>query len=292
MGRGGEGCHVKLFWVVSSETAGLRPGEVHVWAARLDDLPEADLLVQLSVDERERARRFAFERDRRHFTSARGFLRILLGRYLGRDPSTLRFAVGPRGKPFLSGSEGPRFNLSHSGGLALLAFAVDRELGIDVERERPMPDAEDIARRYFSQREQEEILRLPREERGSAFFRCWTRKEAFIKATGDGLARPLDEFDVTLSPGEPARLLRVDGEPGAAHRFWLEDLRPAAGFAGALAVAGRPERVVRRAWGKELGEVRHGSRRAGRQDGLQGGPQPRGAVLDLASRARQPARLA
>jgi len=272
---------VRLLWEPSSEGAGLDPGEVQVWAVCLDDLPEAALRIPLSADERKRGGRFHFEHDRRRFVTARGLLRVLLGRYLDVDPAGVRFAHGPRGKPFLAEGDGLRFNLSHSGGLALLAFARDRELGVDVEQERPLPEAEDIARRYFSAREVAQLRRLRADERAAAFFRCWTRKEAFIKATGDGLSRPLDAFDVTLGPGDPARLLHVRGEPETARRFWLEDLQPVAGFAGALAVEGPRARVVRRVWG-ESGGVRHGSRRAGRQDDLQGGPEPRGAVLDLA----------
>jgi 4'-phosphopantetheinyl transferase len=269
----------------------LGPDEVHVWSVDLDRLPEAVLGQPLSANERERGRRFRFERDRRRFVTARGLLRRLLGRYLGLEPSRLRFGYGPRGKPFLAGEDELRFNVSHSGGLALLAFAWDRELGVDVEEEREVEEAEAIARRYFSSWEERELRLLTEVERQAAFFRCWTRKEAFIKATGDGLSRPLDAFDVTLAPGEPARLLRVEGEPEAAFRFWLEDVSPAPGFAGALAVEGREARVVRRN-GDESMEVSHGSRRAGRQDDLQGRPEPRGAVLDLARGPGERARLA
>jgi 4'-phosphopantetheinyl transferase len=227
---------------------GLDPGTVHVWYASLDDLPEAVLREPLSHDERERVRRFHFERDRRRFVTARGLLRFLLGHYVGRDPADLRFGYGPRGKPFLAGNDGPRFSLSHSGGLVVLAFARDRELGVDIEQERPLPEAEDLARCYFSPWERAELRRLSPRERQPAFFRCWTRKEAFIKATGNGLSCPLDAFDVTLAPRDPARLLRIEGEPEAARRFWLEDLQPAADVAGALAVEGRPRRVVSREW--------------------------------------------
>jgi 4'-phosphopantetheinyl transferase len=269
----------------------LGPDEVHVWSVDLDRLPEAVLGEPLSADERERGRRFRFERDRRRFVTARGLLRRLLGRYLGLEPSRLRFGYGPRGKPFLAGEDELRFNVSHSGGLALLAFAWDRELGVDVEEERPVEEAEAIARRYFSSWEERELRLLTEVERQAAFFRCWTRKEAFIKATGDGLSRSLDAFDVTLAPGEPARLLRVEGEPEAAFRFWLEDVSPAPGFAGALAVEGREARVVRRNGDGSM-EVSHGSRRAGRQDDLQGRPEPRGAVLNLARGPGERARLA
>ncbi|HXK09640.1 MAG TPA: 4'-phosphopantetheinyl transferase superfamily protein [Vicinamibacteria bacterium] len=280
---------MRVLWEPVSEVRDLAPDEVHVWCADLDVLSEATFDLALSPDERARGERFRFARDRRRFSISRGLLRHLLGRYAHVPPAALRFGYGHRGKPFLPGDDGLRFNVSHSGGLALLAFARDRELGVDVERERSVPEACDIARRYFSRREETALVSLPEGERTKAFFRCWTRKEAVVKAQGDGLAQPLDAFDVTLAPGEPARLLFVRGE--ALPRFWLEDVPPAPGFAGALAVGGRPARVVRRAW-RESMEVSHGSRRFGRHDDLQGGPEPRGAVLDLAGGPGEPARLA
>ncbi len=265
--------------------------EVHVWRVDLDGVPEGAVASSLSADERERAGRFRFERDRRRFVVARGVLRRLLGRYLDREPARVRFGYGPRGKPFVAAGGGLRFNLSHSAGLALLAFGWRREVGVDVERVRPVPEAEDIARRYFSRWEEAELRRLPAGERQAAFFRCWTRKEAFVKATGDGLSRPLDGFDVTLAPGEPARLLRLAGEPAAGHRFWIEDVSPGRGFAAALAVEGSPARVIGRRGDESMGGT-DGSRRAGRHDAVQGGPESRGAVLDLARGPGEPARLA
>ena len=268
-------------WNAPSAPPRLGAGEVHVFAARLDD-PAAAPPPWLSPDERRRAARFHFERDRRRFAAARGILRAILGRYLGLDPSALGFAYGHHGKPALaSPSAGPRFNVSHSGGLALLAFAAEHEVGVDVEQERPVPEMDSIRERNFSARENAELGVLPEAERGRAFFRCWTRKEAFIKAIGDGLSYPLDAFDVTVAPGEPARLLRVGGDPDAARRFHLEGLEPAHGFAAALAVWGRPTRVACFRWDEGLEET-NGPRREGRQDDLQGRGEPRGAVLDLA----------
>ena len=255
--------------------------EVHVFCASLDAAGEEEAVGVLSADERARASRFHFERDRRHFRVARGLLRRLLGLYLDLDPGAIRFAYGPAGKPTLLSPGGLHFNLSHSGGVAVLAFARDRALGVDVERERPVPELDSIALRYFSAQEGADLRVLAEPERTRAFFRCWTRKEAFIKATGEGLTRALDAFDVTLAPGERARLRRVEGDPEAPERWWLEDLEPPAGFAAALALEGRPDRVAR--WTiKPWGEKSHEPRRAGRQDDLQGGAEPRGAVLDLA----------
>ena len=283
-----------LRWKRAPAAPTLGANEVHVWLAVLDALPAGEHIGLLSRDEAARADGFRFARDRERFVGARGLLRELLGRYLGVDPSALRFSYGPRGKPCLetdSRPDGVRFNVSHSGGLALLAFTRGRELGVDLERVRPVPEAESIAESYFSPRESAELARLPPAERPPAFFRCWTRKEAFIKATGDGLSHPLDAFDVTFAPGEPARLLRVDGEPGEAARWWMEGLEPAEGFASALVVDGRPARLACWKWDDSL-EKSHGPRRKGRQGDLQGGREPRGAVLDLARGARERARLA
>jgi 4'-phosphopantetheinyl transferase len=262
----------------------LGANEVHIWLAALDVLPLSTLLNGLSPDESARADRFHFARDKQRFVAARGVLRHLLGRYLDVAPGALRFDYGPRGKPSLAAGAWPgglRVNVSHSGGLALLGFARERELGVDLEFERPVPDAESIAQRYFSPREAAVLGWLTPADRPAAFFRCWTRKEAFIKATGDGLSRPLDAFDVTLAPGEPARLLRVDGEPPEAARWWMVGLEPAEGFAAAVAVEGRPASLGCWQWKDSL-ERSYGPRGKGRQDDLQGGREPRRAVLDLA----------
>ncbi len=271
-----------LRWKPAPAPPGLAAGEVQVFSASLDDLPLTTPLSWLSPDESRRASRFHFERDRRRFVATRGVLRGLLGRYLGVDPSALVFGYGPHGKPALGSPwQGLRFNVSHSGGLALLAFATDHEIGVDIEQERPVPEMDSITERNFSPRESAELRLLEERDRRRAFFRCWTRKEAFIKAVGDGLSHPLDAFAVTLAPGEPARLLHVAGDPEAPRRFRLEGLEPADGFAAALAVLGRPTRVACFALDESLEEM-NGPRRERRQDGLQGGREPRGAVLDLA----------
>lgn len=261
----------------------LGPGAVHVFAARLDAATAEALAGSLSADERARAERFRFERDRTRFGAARGLLRSLLGWSLGVRPSELGFAYGRRGKPSLPAAE-LYFNVSHSGGLGLFALTRVGEVGVDIEEERPLQDLEPIAARFFSARESAALLALPEAERRPAFFRCWTRKEAFIKATGDGLSRPLDAFDVAFGRDEPARLLRVAGEPEAPGRFRLEALPAAPGFAAALAVCGHPERIA--CWALNLSEEESdGARREGRHDPVQGRREPRGAVLDLAGRA-------
>lgn len=222
----------------------LRRDAVHVWrtvtevpASRLAPLYEA-----LAPDERARAGRFRFEEDRRRFTVARGVLRSILARYLDVEPAAVEFRYGAHGKPSLAetvAGRDLRFNLSHSHGLALHAFAVGRELGVDVERVRPATDILGVARRSFSLAEVDALTSLPPGQRREGFFNCWTRKEAFIKAHGAGTALGLSRFDVTLRPDEPAALLRFDGDPGEAARWSLRALDAGEGYKAALAVEGR-----------------------------------------------------
>lgn len=223
--------------------------EVHIWRAWLDQPSEVvqELHEVLDGDERGRAERFRFERDRRRFVVGRGRLRLILGRYLSAAPADLRFAYGAHGKPTVAGAADGRplcFNVSHSDALAVYAVTRGRQLGVDVEAVRPMPDAEQLAARFFSPRENAAWRALGPGDKPAAFFRCWTRKEAFLKATGQGLAQPLDAFDVTLAPEAPARLLYVAGDPEAAARWTLRDLAPAAGYVAALAVEGQGWRLV------------------------------------------------
>jgi 4'-phosphopantetheinyl transferase len=227
----------------------LHSGEVHVWRAVLD-LPESQvhsLRSTLTADERQRAERYIFEKDRTHFVVARGLLRVLLGGYLRQDPSCLRFAYGPYGKPALATDTGRaalRFNVSHSHGLALYAITRGREVGVDIERIRPEIAQEKIAEHFFAPREVTVLRSLPPLLQAPAFFACWTRKEAYIKAKGDGLALPLDQFEVSLAPGEPAVLLRTAWDPHEAAGWALKDLAPAPDYRAAVAVAGHDWRLT------------------------------------------------
>jgi 4'-phosphopantetheinyl transferase len=207
----------------------------------LDTGPEAvrASATLLSEAERQRASRFAFDRDRRRFIVARAHLRGLLAARLGTRPESVELAYGPRGKPELSrrfADSELRFNVSHSEDVAVFAFALRREIGVDVEAVRAIPDADDIAARFFSRRENEAYRALHRRDRALGFFNCWTRKEAFIKARGDGLHYPLDRFDVSLTPGEPANLLRVESTPGEDCEWTLHGFVPQPGFVGAVVV--------------------------------------------------------
>ena len=220
-----------------------RGDEVHVWRASLrrDPSEVAALRTLLSADELGRADRFHFPRDRDAFTVARGGLRTLLGRYLGLPPASLRFKYNDFGKPSLetdTGGARPRFNLSHAGDVALYAVTDGREVGIDVERVREDFATHEVAERFFSRREFASLRALPDGEQTRAFFDCWTRKEAYIKARGAGLSLPLDSFDVTVSPREPAALLETRDDPLEASRWLICELSPGTGYVAAVAVEG------------------------------------------------------
>ncbi|MHC4618924.1 MAG: 4'-phosphopantetheinyl transferase family protein [Planctomycetota bacterium] len=242
-----------LTWLPAPADLTLVSDEVHVWRAWLDRARPhlADLLYSLSADELARADRFRSEPDRLRYVAARGILRAILARYLGFAPHDLRFRYGPQGKPFLmdaSQMDGIRFNLAHSDGLALYAIAQYREVGIDLERIRPMPDAEQIAASFFSPQEYTRLISLPRNQRLEAFFNCWTRKEALVKAVGNGLSAPLHVFDVTLVPDKPAVLLEHRKKPTEAQRWSLHHLVPGTDYVSALAVEGRCCRLQRWDW--------------------------------------------
>ena len=239
-------------WHVPPEKVMLPENEVHVWRVSLtkansensdksEDSRFSSLQHLLSVEERERAGKFYFERDRRNWVVAHGILRILLAQYLETDPRTLRFETNAYGKPLLASPHAGanlHFNLSHSGNLALYAFSFDRHVGVDVEYMRPGIECEELARHYFSRHEYAAMQSLPTAQQEEAFFLCWSRKEAYIKARGQGVSLPLEQFDVSLTPGEPAKLLGSRENPLAPTQWSLCALSPGAGYAGALAVEG------------------------------------------------------
>ncbi len=231
-------------WTAPPPSLSLASGTVHVWRIALDQPDERLDRFQrtLEPDELNRAGRFHFEKHQRHFIVARGFLRAVVARYLETQPEALRFSYGAYGKPALASEHVLRFNLSHSHEVALLAVALDAELGVDVEHIRADFASEDIARRFFSRAEVEVFNALPQEEQVAAFFRCWTRKEAYIKAIGKGLSQALDAFDVTLAPEEPPVLLRAEDDD--VSRWSMRDVEVGEGYAGALAVE-RPVAEVR-----------------------------------------------
>lgn len=225
--------------------AGIRllPGEVHLWRIRLNSLIDKRHRFEenLSDDERSRMNRFRFQKDQERFTITHACLRDILSRYLSISPDMVRFKTGPFGKPEVSSSmtlEPIQFNLSQSEEVALVAVALGREVGIDVERIKNDVQTANISRRFFSRFEVDSILALPVESQTAAFFACWTRKEAYIKARGEGLSIPLNKFSVSISLEERPILVDTDRDKSELSRWTFRHLTPAPGYFGALVVEG------------------------------------------------------
>lgn len=238
-----------MVWAAPPATLTLSSEDVHVWRASLDRSPAQmhGLEQTLSLDERTRADGFYFVQDRQRFVSGRGLLRMILSRYAGVAPQQLLFCYGARGKPELATAPGGDilcFNLSHSQGTGLYALTRQRAVGVDIEQIRPLSKAEQMADRFFSPIEQTMLRALPAEEHLPGFFNCWTRKEAYVKARGDGLAHPLDQFAVSVAPGEPAALLATLDDPREVTRWSLRELWPGPSFVAALAVEGHGWRLA------------------------------------------------
>lgn len=215
----------------------LTPGIVHLWQRSLHASEEA---IQgchqlLLPEECERASRYRVERPRGDYILTRGTLRSLLSRYLRTHPKEITFQYTEYGKPFLANSE-LCFNVSHTDGLALMAFMLKREVGVDVERVRPQSDVMTIAERFFSVHERSNLRRLTGNEVHAAFFRCWTRKEAYIKAVGEGLSHPLHQFDVAIDPNPRQALLATRPDPEERKRWSIYNVPVQTGYAAALAL--------------------------------------------------------
>jgi 4'-phosphopantetheinyl transferase len=227
-------------WTYPPTPLSLRDHQVDVWRVTLDRYPDSTQWAEstLSTDEAERAARFHFEDDRHRFTLSRACLRDILARYLHCHPGQIKFAVNAYGKPVLLPADSWDFNLSHSGNFALIAVARRRKVGVDVERLRMNMGHDRIARRFFSQAEYEEFSATPHEQKMTAFFNGWTRKEAYVKARGLGLSLPLDSFDVSLAPNDHSLLRATRPNPGEASKWTLLSLDVHPGYAGALAAGG------------------------------------------------------
>ena len=223
------------------------PHETHVWRAKLDVPWSWTFDEALTLDDRARADRFRFESDRRRFCVARASLRLVLGRYLKTKASRLQIDSGEYGKPYFvdeKATQGLRFNLSHSNSLALIAVSRDREVGVDLEYMRAKFVTDEVATHFFSPSELAEFRDVPAHLKTQSFFNCWTRKEAYIKARGEGLYCALDQFDVSVAPHAPAMLLNSRVAPGEVERWRFQDISPAAGYAATLAVEGEISRLV------------------------------------------------
>ncbi len=237
-------------WHTPPTALPLNDSAVHVWRAPLDCPADrvGILFDTLAPDERAKADRFRFPIDRARFIVARGLLRAILARYLDWEPGEIAFQYNAFGKPSLRDETGGgtlQFNVSHADGIALYAFTLGRAVGVDIESIRPEMAGERIAERFFSPREVATLRALGPELQPDAFFRCWTRKEAYVKARGEGITGALDRFDVSLTPNEPAAILAVRGKD-AARRWFLHHLAPGSGYVGAVAVEG--ERCLLTCW--------------------------------------------
>ena len=242
-----------MAWQPPPAALTLTAGTVHVWRVdlRISEACFRRLAATLSPAERARAARLRFDAPRRQFIVARGALRDVLGRYLDVPAARLAFTTNPHGKPALAAPDHAwlHFNLAHSGDLALIALTRDHPLGIDVERLAPPDNLSRLVAQFFSPNENAAFRALPASKRVAAFFAGWTRKEAYIKALGVGGALPLDRFDVTLAPDEPARLLADRVHPANVARWFLRDLDPdAPHYTAALALRTPPAPLILYRW--------------------------------------------
>jgi 4'-phosphopantetheinyl transferase len=234
-------------WLQAAGPSSFPDGSVDVWRLFLDEPSGADSVGSvLSFDEMARASRFHFDKDRTHFVRCRSALRGLLAGYLGTSAAEIRFEYLPSGKPQLAPEQNPRglhFNVSHSGNMALIAVGSKLRLGVDIEKIREDVDTAALAERFFSPRECAGLRALPAHLRVTGFFACWTRKEAFLKATGTGLSFPLADFSVSTHPDVGPQLEEVQGDTEAGRRWFLSDLRVGNSYRGAL-ILDRQSRLV------------------------------------------------
>ena len=213
-------------------------GAVHVWPVELRARPRliGQALSLLSEEEKARATRLVTPLDRNCFVLSRSILRVLLSHFLSQRPERLEITQSENGKPRLADqSSRIRFNLCHSGQIAAIGVSMDCEVGIDVEQVRPVPEMDQIARRFFSPGERDELSNLNNKQRTTAFFRCWVRKEAYIKALGGGLSITLNSFQVSLMPGAASPLVSVRADVQEAGKWRIHDFSPVPGYLGAIA---------------------------------------------------------
>lgn len=221
-------------------------GSVHLWRSNLTVCPSKLSLFWnvLSQDEKNRAYRFRFEKDRMHFIVARGTLRILLGKYLGKTAQSLRFTYSKYNKPMLENEQDLQFNISHAAGIGLFSFTPKSDIGVDLERVNESIEVQKLAGRFFSENEVQTIFALPMKLQAKAFFYAWTRKEAFIKGHGEGLSLPLDQFEVSILESDIVELKSIAWSPNEANQWSLYSFEPQGNIMGALAVKGEVKELV------------------------------------------------
>ncbi len=228
-----------ISWRKPTEEAYILGKNVHIWLIKYDQSNHLLSAAKhiLSDEEKRRADRFHFDIDHKRFSMTRTLLKIILGNCLSKPSQDIQFIFNKHGKPMLADSGNEiHFNVSHSGNLGMIAISNISKIGIDVEQFRNEMITENIAKRFFSKLEVEEFLKLAEDEKLQGFFNCWTRKEAFIKAVGLGLSLPLNAFDVTLKPNEPARLVAVRYKNEIATNWTLTDIKLKNGYASAFII--------------------------------------------------------
>jgi Phosphopantetheinyl transferase len=238
---------------ISVSVPGLATDQIHVWRVPLNQNPTRipELNAVLSPDERARAERFRFDKDRNQFIESRAALRLLLSQYLNISPTGLTFAKAAHGKPALANGQsnsGLRFNLSRRDGLALVAIARNREIGVDVELIQSGLPIFEIANVSFSENELAELQSLPEAQQAAGFYNCWTRKEAYVKARGEGFSFPLKEFDVSLTPGVTAELLEVRGSKTEVDRWTMQELSAGESYVAALMFESPNATIIYKDW--------------------------------------------
>lgn len=232
----------------------LQLNSVDIWnvEAIADKIRAISFIDLLSPDEIERANKYIFERDYRQYIMARGVLRFLSGKYLRVDPSKIVFHYGDYGKPKYQGSSPINFNVSHSGERTIIAFSKGLTIGADIEKIKNNFNVMELAENFFSKEEIKALKKIDKEDRQRAFYRCWTRKESFIKAVGQGLSYPLDSFAVSLTDDHNAKFLKIDGISDPTKSWQLHSFIPAEGYIGALSVKGDPKAIQFLDWHRDV----------------------------------------
>ena len=228
----------QIHWATSTKEAFLLNHTVNIWKIDYSTFSgEEETGIQiLNTQEQIRAQKFHFQTDRKRFRVTRALLKIILSQITGKNPADITFSYNQHGKPYLEDNLNINFNVSHSGNTGLIAISDLGPLGTDVEKYRNRIDTDKMARRFFSEQEQEAFLKIADRQKLQGFFYGWTRKEALIKALGLGLAMPLKSFDVTLTPGQPARLLDIRHKDEQARDWTIKDIHLAGEYAAAFAV--------------------------------------------------------
>jgi 4'-phosphopantetheinyl transferase len=224
----------------------LQSNSIHIWYAAIDtNAVEINKYVKLlSQNEVLRASKFKFQIDKDRFIISRAILKHLLGAYLNIKPNDIMFKIGDYGKPYFPNMENLKFNISHSGNMAVFAFVKEVEIGVDIEKVKDSFDVMDIAGNFFSTKEITTLTALPETDRNLAFYRCWTRKESLIKTIGTGLSFPLDSFSVSMDDDNKAELLETKWDPTEKSLWCLSSFVPHDGYIAAVAVKGRIDSIV------------------------------------------------